>query len=52
MTAGGIFLIVLLVGLAFTLGLYALVRSEHDQREAMGRDEAERVARRDTSDDR
>jgi len=52
MTAGGAMLVVVFIGLAFTVGLYGLVRAEHDGREEMTRDEAERVARRDTSDDR
>jgi len=52
MTAGGALLIVVFIGLAFTVGLYALVRSEHDSRQEMSRDEAERVARRDTSENR
>ncbi|ACV10816.1 conserved hypothetical protein [Halorhabdus utahensis DSM 12940] len=50
--AGGALLIVVIIGLAFTVGLYALVRSEHDSRKEMSRDEAERVARRDTSENR
>ncbi|ERJ05559.1 hypothetical protein HLRTI_002441 [Halorhabdus tiamatea SARL4B] len=53
MTAGGaVVVVVLLIGIGFTVGLYALVRSEHDHREEMNRDEAERVARRDTSESR
>jgi len=40
-----------LAALAFPLGLYVLVRAEHDQRETMDREAAERVARRDRDGD-
>jgi hypothetical protein len=40
----------LLLAVAAPLVLYALVRTEHDAREVMDRESAERVARRDTSD--
>jgi multisubunit Na+/H+ antiporter MnhG subunit len=51
MTAvGGMFVLVALVGLAAPLVLYYLVRAEHDQREEMDRQSAERAARRDTRD--
>jgi hypothetical protein len=36
-----------LFGLLAPLGLYYLVRAEHDNRETMSREEAERAARRD-----
>jgi multisubunit Na+/H+ antiporter MnhG subunit len=42
--------VVLLFALLAPLVLYALVRAEHDEREEMDRDRAERVARRDTDD--
>ena len=51
--AAGEVLIVLLValfGLGAPLVLYVLVRGEHDEREAMSREEAERAARRDRRD--
>ncbi|MFC7226563.1 hypothetical protein N0B31_04050 [Salinirubellus salinus] len=43
-------LVVLLFALAAPLALYALVRSEHDEREEMRREDAERAARRDTDE--
>jgi type II secretory pathway pseudopilin PulG len=50
--AGGVLLVVVLVvGLLAPLGLYWLVRAEHDARETMDRAEAERTARRDVEDD-
>jgi multisubunit Na+/H+ antiporter MnhG subunit len=49
---GAIIVLVLLVGLLAPLGLYYLVRAEHDEREEMSREEAERAARRDVDDDR
>lgn len=42
----------LLGGLVFPVVLYVLVRAEHDKRETMNREEAERVARRDTDEER
>jgi len=48
----GLFLVVLLLALAAPLVLYVLVRSEHDQRVETDRETAERLARRDTDDDR
>lgn len=51
MAAEGLFvLLVLLFALAAPLVLYALVRSEHDQREEMSREDAERTARCDRRD--
>lgn len=49
----GAFLVVLFVviGLGGGLLLYVLVRAEHDGRQVMQRGEAERVARRDTTDE-
>ncbi|GAB3684546.1 hypothetical protein GCM10028857_13680 [Salinarchaeum chitinilyticum] len=44
--------LLLAVALAAPLVLYYLVRAEHDQRETMDREAAERAARRDTPDDR
>ena len=49
---GAIIVSVLLVGLLAPLGLYYLVRREHDDREEMSRAEAERAARRDVDDER
>ena len=49
---GAIIVSVLLIGLLAPLGLYYLVRAEHDEREEMSREEAERAARRDVDDDR
>jgi multisubunit Na+/H+ antiporter MnhG subunit len=45
-------LLVLLFALGAPLALYALVRAEHDEREEMSREEANRVARRDTDERR
>jgi hypothetical protein len=42
----------LLLAVAAPFVLYALVRSEHDAREEMDRETAERTARRDTRDER
>lgn len=50
MTAGLFVFVLLLAGVAFPLVLYLLVRAEHDQRETMDRESAERAARRDTPD--
>jgi multisubunit Na+/H+ antiporter MnhG subunit len=42
--------VVVLFALLAPLVLYVLVRAEHDDREEMDRERAERVARRDTDD--
>lgn len=42
------FIVVFLLILSIPLILYYLVRAEHDQREEMTREDAERAARRDT----
>ena len=49
---GAVIVLVLLVGLLAPLGLYYLVRREHDEREEMSREEAERAARRDVDEER
>jgi multisubunit Na+/H+ antiporter MnhG subunit len=41
---------VLLLAVVAPIALYYLVRAEHDERETMERNEAERTARRDTRD--
>jgi hypothetical protein len=48
----GIGIVTLFIVFAFVapLALYALVRSEHNHRESMDRQSAERAARRDTDD--
>jgi type II secretory pathway pseudopilin PulG len=52
MPAGtGLVLVFLLLSLAAPLVLYALVRSERDQRVETDRETAERLARRDTDDE-
>lgn len=52
MAAGAAFLLVaIVVTVGAGLLLYALVRAEHDEREVLDRDEAERLARRDAADD-
>jgi len=43
--------LVVVLGLGAPLALYWLVRAEHDQRDRMDRETAERAARRDTDDD-
>ncbi|MEF8840219.1 MAG: hypothetical protein V5A62_01145 [Haloarculaceae archaeon] len=50
MTAAGaaMVVVVLLLALLLPLALYFLVRAEHEGREEMDRESAERVARRDT----
>ena len=49
---GGLFVVVFLVlAVLAPLVLYALVRSEHDKRQTMSREEGERAARRDSRDD-
>jgi hypothetical protein len=51
MPAGTVVLVfVLLFGLAAPLVLYWLVRAEHDDREVMDREAAERAARRDVNE--
>ncbi|WP_424004093.1 hypothetical protein ACOZ4I_06255 [Haloarcula salina] len=51
--ASGLFVLVFLgLALAAPLLLYALVRSERDRRVETDRETAERLARRDTGDDR
>ena len=51
MSEGGAVLVVFLaIAIGGVLLLYALVRAEHDQRETMDREAAERAARRDTRD--
>lgn len=48
MSAAVAVLVVFVLVVAGPLVLYYLVRSEHDARETMDRQEAERTARRDT----
>jgi len=49
---GGVALVLVLVlGVGGSLLLYWLVRAEHEGREVMNRDAAERVARRDVDDE-
>ena len=47
-----VFGVFLLLALVAPFVLYALVRAEHDDREEMDRDAAERAARRDTRDEK
>ena len=47
----GLLVLALLFGLATPLLLYLLLRAEHENREVMDRAAAERVARRDLSDE-
>lgn len=50
--AGALLLVlVLLVSIGGGLVLYALVRAERDRREVVSREEATRLARRDTDDE-
>lgn len=42
--------LLVLLALAAPVALYLLVRGEHDQRETMDREQAERAARRDTGE--
>ncbi|MFD1514815.1 hypothetical protein [Halomarina rubra] len=50
---GSVFVLVFLaLAVLAPVALYALVRSEHDQRSAMSRSDGERVARRDSRDER
>jgi type II secretory pathway pseudopilin PulG len=48
----GLFVVVVLLALVAPLVLYVLVRSERDQRVETDRETAERMARRDTGDER
>ena len=48
---GAVLVLFALFGLVAPLGLYYLVRAEHDGREEMSREEAERAARRDIDDE-
>jgi multisubunit Na+/H+ antiporter MnhG subunit len=52
MTGAGLFVLVVVLALVAPLVLYYLVRAEHDGREEMDRESAERVARRDTREER
>jgi uncharacterized protein HemX len=47
----GVVLLFLVLGIGGPLLLYWLVRAEHDDREVMDREPAERTARRDVDDD-
>lgn len=47
----GIVLLLAVVRLLAPVGLYVLVRAEHDRRQEMDRETAERVARRDREDE-
>ncbi|WP_198667891.1 hypothetical protein [Saliphagus sp. LR7] len=49
--AGAVLVLFGAVAIIAPLGLYLLVRAEHDDRETMGREAAERAARRDTPED-
>jgi len=51
-TGGVVVLLFLAFAVLAPLVLYALVRSEHDQRTTMSRENAERVARRDSRNER
>lgn len=48
----GVLLVFVLFGVGAPLVLYYLVRSEHNRRVEMDREDAERAARRDTEDRR
>lgn len=52
MAAGLLFVLVVVLAVLGPLVLYYLVRAEHDKRETMDREAAERRARRDTRDTR
>jgi len=52
MAIGVMIVLVFAIGVALLLVLYGLVRAEHDKREKMTRDDAERAARRDTRERR
>jgi hypothetical protein len=47
----GVVLLIVLLGVGAPLVLYRLVRAEHENREVMDRESAERAARRDVDDD-
>lgn len=47
----GLFLLVLLVSVGLGLELFALVRSERENRAVVSRETAERLARRDRDDE-
>lgn len=49
--AAGLFALVFLLAIAAPFVLYYFVRAEHDERETMNRQEAERAARRDDPDE-
>ncbi|MDG5778804.1 hypothetical protein VB773_02790 [Haloarculaceae archaeon H-GB2-1] len=51
MSGAGVFLLFVLLAVVGPLVLYVLVREERDDRDVMRREDAERVARRDTGDD-
>ncbi|SEG52346.1 hypothetical protein [Halobellus limi] len=51
MAEGALLVLVLLFAVGAPLVLYALVRAEHDQRSTMDRRDAERAARRDTTEE-
>ncbi len=48
--AAAIFLVFLILALVAPIVLYYLVRAEHDHRETMDRQAAERTARRDSAE--
>jgi len=48
--AGAVVALVLAISVGGGLLLYAMVRSEHDQRTVTDRERGERIARRDTDD--
>lgn len=50
MADGALVLVVLRLGLVAPVALYFPVRAEHDKREEIDREDAERAARRDTRD--
>lgn len=52
MAGEALVILVLVVGLVAPIALYYLVRAEHDQREEMDREAAERAARRDRQERR
>jgi hypothetical protein len=51
MSGAAIFVLFLFVAVGSGLLLYLFVRAEHDQRQPMDRESAEKVARRDVPDD-
>ena len=50
--AGLLVVLCLVLGIGGGLVLYVLVRAEHDRRDVVDREEAERLARRDGPDER